>query len=162
MLPGSTNVPDTPCSISSGLPPTSEAHALTKIIANLAPDVLNDWLVQAYALTKGVATYQAVAAARTPRPAQSLLIVGLSDHDQQLSFFEQIALALDIELNTDPSPRCRRYTDYLIASAYTKPFEVLLAITYGIEISCLDAWNTSRTAGPYAELIRRWRSRGRG
>jgi len=93
---------------------------------------------------------------KTPRPAQQVLISGLSTLDVEMDWFEKHAGERQLDLNAPTHPTCRRYTDYFIASAYSQPFEVLLAITYGVEVSYLCAWSALEASGPYAEFIERW------
>ena len=73
-----------------------------------------------------------------------------------MDWFEQNAQQQVLDLNSALHPTCRRYVDYLIASAYTQPFEVLLAILYGVEASYLCAWSALEASGTYAEFINRW------
>ncbi|MCG8586215.1 MAG: TenA family transcriptional regulator [Pirellulales bacterium] len=135
----------------------TEAEFLSAIRDGKLPrDAFQRWLVQDYSFAKGITTFQAIAVARTPRPAQTVLIQGLSALDAELDWFEQNAKQHALELNTALHPTCSRYVDYLVASAYTQPFEVLLAILYGVEASYLCAWSALEASGPYAEFINRW------
>jgi len=123
---------------------------------DLPREAFERWLVQDYLFAQGLATFQSIAVAKTPRPAQKVLIGGLSALDAELDWFEQNAQRQALDLNAALHPTCRRYVDYLIASAYTQPFEVLLAILYGVEASYLCAWSALEASGPYAEFINRW------
>ena len=88
---------------------------------NLPRDAFQRWLVQDYLFAKGLAASQAIALAKTPRPAQKVLIAGLSALDAELDWFEQNAQRQALDLNAALHPTCRRYVDYLVASAYTQP-----------------------------------------
>ncbi len=135
----------------------TEAEFLSAIRDGKLPrEAFQRWLVQDYSFAKGLAAFQAIAVARAPRPAQSVLIGGLSALDAELDWFEQNAQRQALELTAALHPTCRRYVDYLIASAYMQPFEVLLAILYGVEASYLCAWSALEASGPYAEFIHRW------
>ncbi len=135
----------------------TEAEFLSAIRdGNLPREAFQRWLVQDYSFAKGLAMFQSIAVARAPRPVQKVLIGGLSALDAELDWFEQNAQRQALELNAALHPTCRRYVDYLIASAYTQPFEVLLAILYGVEASYLCAWSALEASGPYAEFINRW------
>lgn len=114
------------------------------------------WLVQDYLFVRGFTDFVAASAARTPRPEQRLLIAGLAALDQELEWFEGHAERRGLDLGTAPHPICRRYVDFLIAAAYTRPFEVLLAILYGVEVAYTVAWGRFPAEGPYAEFIERW------
>lgn len=116
------------------------------------------WLEQDYHFAKGLTSFQAVAAAKTPRPAQSTLIAGLGAMDAELDWFERNARERGYDLQCPVHPTCRRYVDYLIASAYQEPFEHSLAILFGVEAAYLAAWSALKPRGPYAEFIERWSS----
>lgn len=138
------------------------AEFLTAIgVGNLPTESFHRWLVQDYAFAKGLAACQAVATAKTPRPAQKVLITGLAALDSELDWFEQKAAQYGLDLHVAMHPTCRRYVDYLIAAAYTQPSEVLLPILFGVEAAYLCAWSSLRgddsgTDSPYAEYIDRW------
>ncbi|MFT4842805.1 MAG: thiaminase [Planctomycetota bacterium] len=123
---------------------------------NLPTETFHRWLVQDYAFAKGLAAFQAIAVAKTPRPAQKVLIAGLSALNAELDWFEQKAHEHQFDLNAVNHPTCRRYVDYLIAAAYTQPYKVLLPILYGVEAAYLCAWSSLEPSGPYAEYIQRW------
>ena len=124
----------------------------------LPADAFRRWLAQDYLFARGLTTFQAIATAKAPREPQRLLIAGLSALDEEMDWFESSAPERGVDLKVDPHPICRRYVDFLIASAYSQPFEVLLAILYGVEVSYLVAWSRLQTTGPYADVVQRWSS----
>ena len=123
---------------------------------SLPEDVFNRWLVQDYLFVKGFAAFASLTVSRTPRPAQSLLIAGLSALDDELDWFEAYAEAKSIDLGAELHTACQRYVDFLIAAGYSQPFQVLLAIFYGVEVAYTVAWGRLEAQGPYAEFISRW------
>lgn len=123
---------------------------------NLPSEAFHRWLVQDYAFAKGLTAFQSVAIAKTPRPAQKVLIAGLFALDGELDWFEQKAREHQLDLTVANHPTCRRYVDYLIAAAYTQPYQVLLSILYGVEAAYLCGWSSLEPSGPYAEYIQRW------
>lgn len=138
-------------------PQATQAEFLCAIERGDLPDeAFNRWLEQDYLFAKGLTAAQAIQASKTPRPAQSILIAGLSAMDAELGWFEAHAESRGIDLNADPHPVCSRYVDFLISSAYEKSFEDLLAILFGVEVSYFAAWSALRAEGPYAEFIDRW------
>ena len=52
----------------------------------------------------------------------------------------------------------QRYVDFLIAApGYSAPFQVLLALFYGVEVAIRSrAWGRLEVREPYAEFIARW------
>jgi len=119
-------------------------------------DAFHRWLVQDYHFATGLTIFQAVALSKAPRPAHKLLIGGLSSLDGELDWFEQKAGEFGLDLESERHAVCRRYVDYLIASAYSQPFEVLVAILFGVEAAYLAAWSRLESTGPHAEFIDRW------
>ena len=124
--------------------------------AKCAVTAFDRWLVQDYLFVQGFASFIALTVAKTPRPGQSVLIGGLAALDAELDWFEGHAQERGLELTVEPLPACRRYIDALIAAAHTQPFEVLLAIFYGVEVAYTVAWGRLQAEGPYAEFIERW------
>ena len=123
---------------------------------NLPREAFERWLVQDYLFAQGLTTFEAIAVAKTPRPAQKVLIAGLAAMDAEMDWFEEMARSRNFHLSALPHPTCRRYVDFLVASAYSLPFEVLLAVLYSVEVSYLCAWGELNPIGPYAEFIQRW------
>ncbi len=123
---------------------------------SLPEEAFARWLVQDYLFVKGFANFVAVTITMTPRPGQSVLIGGLAALDDELDWFEGQARERKLDLAIEAHPTCRRYVDFLIASAYGHPFEVLLAIFYGVEVAYTVAWDRLKGEGRYAEFIDRW------
>jgi thiaminase/transcriptional activator TenA len=122
----------------------------------LPDDVFQRWLAQDYLFVRGFTDFVALVTARTPRPGQSLVISGLAALSQELDWFESHAQQRGLDLNIEPHPVCRRYVDFLIASAYRRPHPVLLSILYGVEVAYTVGWGRFKAEGPYAEFIDRW------
>lgn len=127
---------------------------------SLPEDAFSRWLAQDYHFAEGLLSFQAVLVAKSSRQAQKLLISGLSAVESELQWFEANAASRAIELESPVHPVCRRYVDFLVASAYTKPAEVLYAILFGVEAAYLKAWSALEARGPYAEFIERWSNDG--
>ena len=125
---------------------------------SLPEEAFQRWLVQDYLFVRGFTRFMALTASRTPRPAQSTLIGGLAALDAELAWFEGHAEARSLDLGAAAHPTCRRYVDFLVASAFSDPFAVLLAIIYGVEVAYTVAWGNLEATGPYAEFIDRWTS----
>jgi thiaminase/transcriptional activator TenA len=135
----------------------TQADFLTALAKGTLPrESFHRWLVQDYLFAKGLTAFQAIATSKTPRPAQKTLIAGMAAMDAELNWFEQHAAQENLVLDATPHPTCRRYVDFLVAAANQQPFEVLLAILYGVEVAYLVAWNALEPIGPYAEFIHRW------
>jgi thiaminase/transcriptional activator TenA len=139
----------------------TQAQFLDALGAGTLPeDAFHRWLVQDYLFAQGLTSFQAVATAKTPREAQRPLIAGLSALDAEMEWFEQNLTQRGLNLRAEHHPVCRRYVDFLISAAYSRPFEVLLAILYGVEVSYLAAWSRLPAEGPYAEFIQRRSNEG--
>ena len=125
---------------------------------NLPADALHRWLAQDYLFAKDLVAFQAILLAKAPRDCHQPLIEGLAALDRELGWFESHAARLQVDLDLTPHAICRRYTDFLIRCAYTRPYPVLLAMLFGVEASYLAAWSALAPSGPYAEFIERWSS----
>ena len=111
----------------------------------LPEEAFRRWLAQDYLFAKGLTSFQAIVTAKAPREPQRLLIAGLSALDEEMDWFESSAADRGVDLGVGAHPICRRYVDFLIASAYSQPFEVSLAILYGVEVSYVVAWSGQRS-----------------
>ncbi len=123
---------------------------------SLPEDAFSRWLVQDYLFVRGFAAFLSLTVSKTPRPGQSALIAGLSALDDELDWFEAHAQARSLNLGAELHPTCQRYVDFLIAAGYSEPFQVLLALFYGVEVAYTVAWGRLEVRGPYTEFIARW------
>ncbi len=122
----------------------------------LAREALNRWLVQDYYFADALTSFQAVTLAKTPRRFREPLLGGLVAMDQEMGWFERLASRRRLELDSPVHPVCQRYCDFLLRVAYCEPYQVALAVLFGVEASYLAAWSRLKPAGPYKELIDRW------
>ena len=124
--------------------------------STLPPEAFNRWLVQDCYFADTLTSFQAIAAAKTPRQSRKSLIAGLGALDAEMDWFEAQVSARGLEFNARVHDGCRRYCDFLIQAAYREPYPVLLAILFGVEVSYLAAWSRLSPRGSYAEFIDRW------
>lgn len=118
------------------------------------------WIEQDYRFACGLLSFQAVTAAKTPRPSQRPVVAGLASIDAELDWFENHLAQRGLSTDAPAHPVCRRYVDFLLATAYAQPFEVSLAVLFGVEVCYLAAWSRLEAQGPYAEFITRWSGEG--
>jgi formylaminopyrimidine deformylase / aminopyrimidine aminohydrolase len=128
---------------------------------SLPREAFDRWLVQDYLFVRDLTRFASILAARAGRDAQRVIIGGLGALNDELDWFERHAAERGLSLKAERLPVCRRYGDYLMASAYTRPVEVLLAMFFGVEVAYCVGWGRLRPAagapqGPYAEFIDRW------
>jgi thiaminase/transcriptional activator TenA len=123
---------------------------------SLPEEAFARWLAQDHLFVDGFTRFVALTAAKTQRPDQSTIIAGLAALDAELEWFQSCARDLALDLDVEAHPICRRYVDFLIASAYSKPMEVLLAILFGVEVAYTVGWGRFEAEGRYAEFIDRW------
>jgi formylaminopyrimidine deformylase / aminopyrimidine aminohydrolase len=124
----------------------------------LAANAFQRWLAQDYLFAKDLMAFQALLLTKTPRDCHAPLIGGLAALDKELGWFESHGARHQVDLDVASHPTCRRYTDFLIRCAYTQPYQVLLAMLFGVEAAYLTAWSALPPSGPYAEFIERWSS----
>lgn len=122
----------------------------------LPEEAFSRWLAQDHRFVEDLARFVAQTIARGPIDGRSVLVRGLAALDAELDWFASHARERDLDLDIPTHPTCRRYTDYLISAAYSRPPEVLLAILYGVEVAYTVAWGRIEATGPYAEFIERW------
>ena len=122
----------------------------------LPPDAFNRWLVQDYHFADALTSFQAIAAAKSPRQIRKTLIAGLGALNAEMDWFEAQASARGLDLNAPVHEGCRQYCDFLLQAAYREPYPVLLTILFGVEASYFAAWSRLSLNGPYAEFIDRW------
>jgi len=124
----------------------------------LPEETFRRWLAQDYYFANDLLGFQSIVLAKATRDCHNPLIGGLIAIDQELAWFESHAARRNIALDVAPHATCRRYTDFLLRSAYTAPSPVLLAILFGVEASYLGAWSALPATGTYAEFVARWSS----
>jgi len=123
---------------------------------SLPPAVFGRWLEQEYRFGCGLVSFQAVTAAKTPRPSHRPVIAGLAAMDAGLEWLENHLVRHGLSSDAPAHPACRRYTNFLLAVAYAQPFEVSLAVLFGVNVCHLRALVRLDTRGPYGEAIARW------
>ena len=116
------------------------------------------WLAQDYLFAKDLMAFQSIPLAKAPRDCHKALVGGLAALDKELEWFESHAGRLHVDLDIPPHPTCRRYMDFLLRSAHTEVYPVLIAMLFGVEASYLAAWTAFAPAGLYAEFFARWSS----
>ena len=79
-----------------------QATFLTAVADGTLPEnAFRRWLVQDYHFAEGLTSFQAITAAKTPRPPQKLVIDGLSVMSDEIDWFASLAE------DTDEGPRLR-------------------------------------------------------
>ena len=129
---------------------------------DVAAEVFGRWLSQDYLFATELTAFQAVVLSKVPRACHRPLIQGLVALDSELEWFESHSRRLQLALGVSAHPACRRYTDFLLHSAHTERYPLLLAILFAVEASYLAAWSALVPQGPYAEFIERWSSEAFG
>jgi len=124
--------------------------------SSLPEEAFERWLVQDFRFVQGFTSFASLVAARAPRDAQRVAIQGLAALNDELDWFDGHLRKRNLDAETALDPVCHRYVDHLLASAYEKPVEVLLAIFFGVEVAYCVAWGRHEPKGPYAEFIERW------
>ena len=141
--------------------PATTAKFLEAIGDGTLPvEAFNRWLVQDYRFADGLAVFQALVIAKTPREFRRPLVAGLTALEAELDWFENQARVRGLNLGAPVNEVCRRYTEFLVRVAYSEPVPVLLATLFGVEVSYLAAWSKLEPAGQYAEFIERWSAAG--
>jgi len=114
------------------------------------------WLAQDYHFVADLLTFQARLLARAPRPAQAVLVGGLTALEAELTWFEGHAARRTVDLAAPRHPTTEAYRA-LLERLDAAPYPVALTALWAIERAYLDAW---RFAAPghadYREFVEHW------
>lgn len=114
------------------------------------------WLAQDYCFVADLLVFQSGLLARAPRHAQRPLAAGTVALVDELTWFEQQARGLELDLRTDPLPATVAYR-VLLEHLAEQDFPVALAALWAIERAYLDAWSFAAPgAEPYRECVAHW------
>lgn len=127
---------------------------------SLPEGAFHRWLVQDYHFATALTAFEGVLVARSRRPAQSVIIAGLTGMNAELSWFEEHAEKRGLQLESAIHSVCRRYRDFLLRAAHEEAPDGLYAALYGVEVAYYAAWSALQPRGPYAEFIERWSNPG--
>ena len=122
----------------------------------LAADAFERWLVQDRLYVLDLLVFQARLLARTPRPAQGVVIGGLVALEAELTWFEGLARKRNFDLDAPHHPTAVTYRD-LLTRLDTEPYAVGITALWAVERAYLEAWTSALPGHPdYREYVEHW------
>lgn len=141
------------------------SHRFLKMTADgtIPEDTFKTWMRQDYLFVREAVPFIAVLLAKAPvelRPNLSQVLAAL---DTELDLFRKNAETHGVNLeNIEPSPTCHAYLQFLMATAYGRPFEEGFTVLYAAEKAYLDSWmevkNNLKGTSPWQSFIDNWTS----
>jgi thiaminase/transcriptional activator TenA len=140
-------------------------HPFLKSTADgsIAEETFRTWLVQDYLFVQSAVPFLGVLLAKAPADLYRPLADAIVALNRELDLFRQQAEAHGVLLDgATMSPTCHAYVQFLMATAYGRPFEQGFTVLYGAEKAYLDAWATvkthQRSPSPWQAFIDNWTS----
>ncbi|MFQ6115086.1 MAG: hypothetical protein ACE5NG_13565 [bacterium] len=130
---------------------------------SIPDETFKTWLKQDYIFVRDAIPFIGVLVARAPielRPNLSQILPALNN---ELDLFQNNAEAHGVDLEVvEPSPTCHAYLQFLMATAYGRPFEDGFTVLYAAEKAYLDSWMVVKKGlkitSPWQAFIDNWTS----
>lgn len=114
------------------------------------------WLVQDYLFVSDLLVFQSRLLARSPRPAQAIIVGGLVALVDELGWFEEQASRLGLELDAPRHPTTVAYRD-LLSDLEGSSYPAGITALWAIERAYLEAWRGAMPGHPdYREFVEHW------
>ncbi|MGH3368166.1 MAG: hypothetical protein ACRDOY_13305 [Nocardioidaceae bacterium] len=114
------------------------------------------WLVQDYRFVSDLLAFQGRLLARAPRRAQAVLAGGAIALVDELTWFEELAAAHQLDLSEPPKPETAAYL-LLLRRLDDADVAVALTALWAIERVYLDAWSFAAPGAPaYQVFVAHW------
>ncbi|NIR50426.1 hypothetical protein GWO43_18110 [candidate division KSB1 bacterium] len=140
-------------------------HPFLKMTADgsIPDDTFKTWMQQDYLFVREAIPFIAVLISKAPVELRSNLTQVLPALDKELDLFRKNAEEHGVNLeNVRPAPTCHAYLQFLMATAYGRPFEDGFTVLYAAEKVYLDSWmevkNNLNIASPWESFIDNWTS----
>ena len=122
----------------------------------LDPRAFGAWLVQDHHFVRDLLRFQALLLAEAPRADQAVLAAGLVALEAELSWFEDHAGRLRLDLQGPRHPTTEDYAGFLEEVAAGPYAEAIVAL-WALERAYLEAWRSAAPGeGRYAEFVEHW------
>jgi thiaminase/transcriptional activator TenA len=121
------------------------------------------WLAQDYLYVRETVPFLGVLLAKAPPALRDPLSEAIGTLNRELELFRQQAEELGVVLEgLELAPTCHAYTQFMLATAYARPFAAGFTVLYGLEKAYLDSWMQVKTnqqgPSPYQAFIDNWTS----
>jgi len=138
------------------------AHPFLVAVADNSIDeaVFKNWMAQDYLFIQASVPFLGVLTAKAPVHLRPMLGNSIVAFNNELELFRQQATERGVDLTVEASPTCHAFSQFLMATAYDRPFEVGFTVLYGGEKAYLDAWQQVKThqqgVSPWQPFIDNW------
>jgi thiaminase/transcriptional activator TenA len=121
------------------------------------------WLAQDYLYVRETVPFLGVLLAKAPPALRAPLSEAIGTLNRELDLFRRQAEELGVVLEgLEMAPTCHAYTQFMLATAYSRPFAAGFTVLYGLEKAYLDSWMQVKTnqqgSSPYQAFIDNWTS----
>lgn len=114
------------------------------------------WLVQDYLFVSDLLVFQSRLLARAPRPAQAVIIGGLVSLEEELGWFEGLAVDRGLALDVSRHPTTVAYRD-LLSDLQDASYPAGIVALWAAERAYLDAWRDAAPGHPdYRPFVEHW------
>lgn len=130
---------------------------------SISDQTFKTWIAQDYLFVREEIPFLGILIAKAPPELRAPLAEGVVDLNRELGLFRQQAEAHGVVLEGQAmSPTCHAYTQFLMATAYSRPFDEGFAVLYGVEKAYLDSWSWvkghQQKSSPWQVFIDNWTS----
>jgi thiaminase/transcriptional activator TenA len=114
------------------------------------------WLIQDHLFVADLLVFQARLLARAPREDQAVLAGGLGALEAELSWFEEQAERLSLELDVPRYPTAAAYLE-LLRGLEDEPYPAGITALWALERAYLEAWRGAAPGGSgYEGFVEHW------
>lgn len=129
----------------------------------IPPETFKAWMKQDYLFVREATPFLSILMAKAPIAQRKPLTDALGALHQELNLFEQMAAECGVSFEaSEMTPTCHAYVQFLMATAYGRPFEEGFTVLYGVEKAYLDSWKWVRDhlkgKSPWQAFIDHWTS----
>lgn len=122
----------------------------------IGPAAFDTWLVQDHHFVTDLLRFQARLLARAPRSAQAVLAAGLVALEEELGWFERLAVDRRLDLAAPALPATTAYA-VLLERLDTADVPSALTALWAVERAYLDAWSSALPGAPgLREFVAHW------
>ena len=140
------------------------AHPFLTAVADgsIADATFKTWIAQDYLFVEGSVPFLGLLTAKAPVALRPALGGAITAFNTELGLFEQQMAAHEVTRTREYSPTCHAYLQFLLATAYDRPFDIGFTVLYAAEKAYFDAWERVRTTqtddSKWQAFINNWTS----
>ncbi len=147
-----------PSSVSDELWASATRHPFLNAVRDgtITDEAFDRWLEQDAIFVADLLKFQARLLARSPRPAQAVLVSGCAALVSELDWFEEQAARRGIELHGTALPATLAYRE-LLRVLNAEPFDAAITALWALERVYLLAWQHAQSQNSrFREYVEHW------